>query len=109
MGVWSHVIIEGFCTFSWASQKKWEGIEYRKGPGRRKKFVTENEHYVPRTERPKWCRKINRTRIPMFECLCDKNEKRCPFFGMVEAEEADARVMNRALNKYYKEMEKKEE
>lgn len=88
MSAWSHIIVEGYCTFGWESKKEWKTIEWKTN----KKGTIENKHYIPRTERPGWCKKENRKRIPNFRCLCDRNDNRCPFFAMVNVTKKEYRI-----------------
>lgn len=75
-GVWSTIILEAYCTYGWASKKKWEGriIDSKDGKlvfGRR--VVTKNEGYIPSSKRPAWCVKSNKKRIPHYGCLAGTN------------------------------------
>lgn len=71
--------------------KFWIGINLRLV----KKSPVENKSYVSTKERPSWCIKQNKKRIPQFRCLCYGNDKRCPFFAMTNAEKSDYRFLNK--------------
>lgn len=88
MSVWSHIIVEGYCLFRSLSKKDWETIECKT----KKKRMIRNEQYIPKKERPKWCKKKNKKRVPQFRCLCDKNNDRCPFFGMTNVSKKEYRI-----------------
>lgn len=110
MSAWSHIIVEGYCLFGSLSEKRWEGVPL---DGRGKKSIMENKNYTPRTKRSKWCKKKNKKRTPQFRCLCDKNDERCPFFGMVNVSKKEYRIFfegwEKMVQKENKEMDKKHE
>jgi len=95
MGSWSHIILEGFCLFSHCSKRKhvfYELKDINKWKRSKKKIMT-NKHYIPPKERPSWCIKQNKKRIPQFRCLCYGNDKRCPFFAMANADKSDYKYL----------------
>lgn len=91
MGVWSHIILEGFCMFSYYSKKKhvFHTLKDFKTLKYGKKRVEVNKHYIPSKERPRWCLNQNKKRKPQFRCFCYGKDKRCPFFAMTNAEKSD--------------------
>ncbi len=96
MSVWNHIIVEGYCLFRSLSRKKWKTVPL---DGRRKTIIMENKNYIPKIKRPEWCRKRNRKRVPQFRCLCDKNDKRCPFFAMTETSKKEYKMFFKEWNK----------
>ena len=106
MGVWSHIILEGYCSFNWASNKIWKGrtIEFNeKGKidlnKKGKEIIHKNKNYIPKSKRPKWCKEKNKKRIPQFDCLCDNKDKKCPFFAMCEADKKDYNLFYKVWKK----------
>ena len=97
MGVWSHIILEGFCMFSHLSKKKhtYYTIKDLKTWKCGKKHVESNKHYIPPKERPRWCINQNKKRIPQFRCLCYGDDKRCPFFAMTNANRSDYKYLSK--------------
>ena len=97
MGSWSHIILEGFCLFSHRSKKEHICYElkdinkFKRG----KKEIMINEHYISPKERPNWCVKQNKKRIPQFRCLCYGKNKKCPFFAMTNALKSDYKYLNK--------------
>ena len=91
MGSWSHIILEGYCLYSHHSKKKHVVFELKDFENLKlgKKKLMVNEHYISPKERPNWCVKQNKQRIPQFRCLCFGKDKRCPFFAMTNAEKSD--------------------
>lgn len=61
--------------------------------------------YVPKAKekRPSWCRKENRKRIPQFRCLYDRNNKRCPFFAMVNVTKKEYKMFFEGWEKMFQE------
>lgn len=102
--VWSHIILEGFCTYKFASKKTWKcfDVDFKNGKMefKDKEIKCPNPNYIPKSERPKWCIKQNKKTIPQFRCMCGK--KKCPFFGYTNAERSDYKY----LDKKYKEERK---
>ena len=101
MSVWSHCILEVYCTFSWASEKQHKMYSYnskdflsdgflKKG----KPTIRKNDHYVSPKLRPKWCIRKNKKFVPQFSCFCygKKNDK-CPFLAFTEADRKDKDIM----------------
>lgn len=87
---WTHIHIESYCMYDCCHKKK----EYyytltdlkditKKGKPEYKK----NPAYI-KGSRPAWCiKKFGKgKRTPQFKCLCDDNNKRCPFFAMTDSE-----------------------
>lgn len=100
MGVWGHIILEGYCMYSSASQKVWNTI----GVDNNKRDKIKNEGYIPKSKRPNWCKSSNKKRLPQFNCLCyGKKDEQCPFFGMTEATKGDIKLFQKAYCKKYKE------
>jgi hypothetical protein len=98
MSVWNHILIEGFCVFESASKKQWEMVDLEG----KKSEIMKNEHYIPKSKRPKWCVKSNKRRIPQFECLCGEKEQKCPFFAMCDADKEDYLLFSKAWSKTIK-------
>jgi len=100
MGVWSHIIIEGFCFFAHMSKKKNISYELKdiKAWKLGRKKISINECYISPKERPMWCKKTNKRRVPRFRCLCDRNQKRCPFFVMADADRSDYKYLLKRYN-----------
>jgi len=97
---WSHVILEGYCTYSFNSKKYWLGYVCDKlddiiNKKNLKTTKTKNKNYIPKSKRPAWCKKSNKKRVPQYKCLeCD-----CPFFGYCNAEEKDYALFDEAFEK----------
>lgn len=82
MGVWSHIILEGYCMYN-ADRKRKTITVYEWKNNKHNSQKIDNPHRIL-LPRPKWCQKKykNGIRIPCFECLCDPiNEKKCPHFA----------------------------
>lgn len=109
MSCWSHVILEGYCTYSHMSEKEHvsypiealdkETCEFDETQATREK----NKHYIPPSKRPKWCKKNNKKRQPNFFCLCDDKENKCPFFAYTDADEEDYKLFDKAWKQANKE------
>jgi len=55
-----------------------------------------NNNYIPKSNRPKWCRNNNKEFIPQFRCMCfGKNNIRCPFFSFTNADKKDYKIFNK--------------
>jgi len=110
MGVWTHIILEGYCMFSSCSKRNWTTYEcLGKGKISKKAKIVKNNGYIPKSNRPVWCKNTNRRFVPQFQCLCyGKNWKRCPFFACTNADRKDYLLFNKAFSKkeYGKEFEK---
>ena len=65
-------------------------------------IVKENKDYIPKELRPKWCiKKFGKKELsPEFRCLCDKNDNRCPFFSMTDADKKDYKLFMKAWWKH---------
>ena len=99
--VWNHIILEGYCLFRSFSKKFEETcpVTFKKGKikiGKRKK--RKNPRYIPASKRPKWCRMLNKKRVPQFRCLCNGNEEKCPFFGFADADDGTYNVFDRVYD-----------
>jgi hypothetical protein len=83
MGSWSHIILEGYCTYQWASKKEHKCYSFNTKTRRfgRKEIVMPNKAYIPKTKRPVWCRSKNKKRLPCYKCLA----KGCPFLAYCDA------------------------
>lgn len=107
MSVWSHILLEAYCTYSFASQKTWKGYSMLKnGKFSKKAHITKNEDYIPKSERPKWCKENNKERLPYYKCF-ECRGKRCPFFAYVNAEKSDYKLFFKAFNKECKNEQKR--
>ena len=88
--------------YSSMSQKRWKCHEYKgkfdfdKKPD--KVVVTENKDYIPKSERPTWCIKQNRKRVPQFRCF-DCRGKKCRFFAYTNADKKDYKLFYKAWGK----------
>jgi hypothetical protein len=91
MSAWNHVIIEGYCLFSHASKKEWKCCDI----DGKNKSVHKNTNYIPKTNRPAWCKKHNKMFVPEFRCLCH-GDKTCPFFAYTNATKKDYETMMKA-------------
>lgn len=98
---WSHIILNGFCLYDNLSKKKhvYYRIKNLDTLKRGKKSVEVNKHYISKKERPNWCIKQNKRRVPQYRCLCYGKEKRCPFFGMTNSEKSDYKFLNKKYKK----------
>ena len=85
MSSWSHIILEAYCMFSSMSKKQWKTYAYKDKPLEGKPTIKtiKNENYIPKKERPNWCKKQNKERTPQYRCLS------CPFFAYTNAEKKD--------------------
>ena len=82
MGVWKHIIIEGFCMFRNASVKNWKTHSYLcNGKFGKKVKIYKNDNYIPKSKRPLWCKKKNHKLVPQWKCLGGN----CPFFAYTNA------------------------
>lgn len=94
--VWTHIILEGYCLFDISTKKKhvsYRVIDIKTLKTDKKKIIRKNENYIPPSERPNWCIKQNKKRIPQFRCLCYGKDKRCPFFAMTNADKPDYKFL----------------
>ena len=81
MSCWNHIILEGYCMFEVYSKKKHTLYELKDIEKLKfgKKKVEINKAYIPPKERPSWCIKQNKKRIPQFRCMFLSKKGRCPF------------------------------
>ena len=103
---WTHTILENFCMYSSMSKKYWKsyGFNMKTMRAKGKPTITLNKGYIPKSERPMWCKNNNKKLIPNFRCLCSgKNDVKCPFFAMCNAEKKDYKIFNKAWNESVKE------
>ena len=63
------------------SVKTWKTHSYKNGKFSEKTKVYKNENYIPKTKRPKWCKKKNYKLVPQWKCLGGN----CPFFAYTNA------------------------
>jgi hypothetical protein len=101
MSVWNHIILEGYCCYSWNSKKQHKMIEMKDIKdilSKKKQNVTirKNDSYISPKKRPFWCMKSNKKFIPQFNCLCYSKNKKCPFFAYSEVREKDKKIMLQA-------------
>ncbi len=95
MGVWTHIILEGYCLFDSMSKKKYK---YCDGKDLLKKSkdkwkTMKNKNYIPKSERPNWCKNQNKKLVPQFRCLGIKPNNICPFFGHCNAERKTYKIL----------------
>jgi len=95
------------------SKKKWKGypLEWDKDGNMKevdksKVTVHENKNYIPKTERPNWCKKSNKKLLPQYRCLCHRG-KQCPFFAYTDADKKSYKIFNAVYNKIIDEEQKK--
>lgn len=92
MGVWSHIILEGFCMYSWMSKKKNHfykmDSETMEVTGDKRTEI--NPHYIHHSKRPKWCRESNPDLIPGPHCYDDS----CPFFAGCSASDVEHKLFS---------------
>jgi hypothetical protein len=95
MTSWNHIILEGYCLYKSSTKKEFKcvNLDSLTGKEKRKETVLKNKHYIPKTERPKWCTKQNKDKIPQFRCMCLK--KKCPFFAYANADRNDYKKFNK--------------
>jgi hypothetical protein len=94
MSSWTHIHLEAYCTFSWATQKEFHPV----GLDGKKYRVMKNKNYIPANKRPSWCKKRNKKKFPQYKCL----ESHCPFFCYCNANEKDYRIFDKAYTKNIK-------
>jgi len=82
MSCWSHIHVEAFCI-------------YKKG--------------CAWSQRPKWCKKLNKKWIPRLRCMDDEKEGRCRFFGYCDCDPKDYRMFGKAFDEMVKKEEEKNE
>ena len=100
MSVWTFVNIEAYCMYNSISKKEWKMYEYDKTltTKDKKPIIKKNGHYIPKSERPKWCVKGNKKRLPKFRCMCyGKNDSKCPFFAFCDADKKDYIAFEKAF------------
>lgn len=87
---WSHIILEAHCMFDIISKRK--HAFYRHDRNLKGKGMQVNENFISPAERPKWCVKMNKGRIPQYRCMF-YGKKKCPFFAFANAEKSDYRFL----------------
>lgn len=110
MGIWTHLIFEAYCSYSWSKDKY---VQYRliqqdeKGKlirDNKGNFKTDvlpkrlNTFYNPKHRRPNWCKRKNKDRKPQPDCYL----KGCPFLIMDPVNEKDYKTMLKAWEKTIK-------
>ncbi|MFC1754365.1 hypothetical protein ACFL96_13400 [Thermoproteota archaeon] len=95
VGVWSRIVLEGYCLFEHLSKKEHKVYDmeaFKKkiaGDDAIKPEVRMNDKYVSADKKPAWCKLTNEKLVPQFKCLCneDDNDSTCPFFGYCETDD----------------------
>jgi hypothetical protein len=94
---WSDIVLEGFCSYSFASKKRWKGYEHKSCDDICKKkgkpTIIDNKHYIPKSKRIAWCKRNNKKFIPCYKCL----QHNCPFLGYTEGTIG----LRKHIQKYY--------
>ncbi len=90
MSCWTHIHLEAYCTFNWATQKEFHPV----GLDGKKCKVMKNKNYLHATKRPSWCKKKNKRRIPQYKCL----DSKCSFFAYCNSDIKDYRIFDKAFN-----------
>jgi hypothetical protein len=100
MTKWDHIIIEGYCTYSTASKKKWPLFEVGPKMQMMPAGTITNPSYINKS-RPEWCMKkfpanskSKKERITEYQCL----NCQCPFFGYTNADDDDYDLFYAAFN-----------
>jgi hypothetical protein len=102
MGIWSHIIVEGYCMHNVFSK---ENLKTVKINGKQKKEYKEikNFMYKPNAVRPAWCIKKNKNFTPQYKCL----ECGCKFFEYINADKKDYKLFNAVYKSFMdKQLEK---
>lgn len=106
MSVWSTMILEGYCGYSYMHEKKSKYYNVKDNDiknlfikSNRTLHVEKNKFYVSPSNRPKWCIKENKRFVPKYRCLYEN----CKFFGHAEGE---IKLLYKEFNKYKKDKKK---
>ncbi|MFH1511213.1 MAG: hypothetical protein ABIF10_05960 [Candidatus Woesearchaeota archaeon] len=95
MGCWSD-ILEGYCCYAWASKKRHKTYEWRNRKFSKEVKIRDNNNYIPRSQRPDWCRRRNKKFVPQHRCLGGQHG-RCPFFSFCDG----TKGIYKWVSKYY--------
>jgi len=58
--------------------------------------VISNSNYIPKNERPEWCKNKNKDLTPNFKCMCNgKNNIKCKFFAYTNADKKDYKLFDK--------------
>lgn len=98
MSAWSHIILEGFCMYAWASKKvnHMHIFDTDKMECTGEIRTEKNPHYIHHSKRPKKCREENPERIPNPFCY----DSECPFFAGCSASEPEHQLFYEVWSQY---------